>query len=282
VELSWSHVLTSWQTDTIAWVGIGLESASALLYIYGVSRVARGGRSWPISRTVSFLGGLVALTFVLQTGFASYDDDLLWVHMTQHLVIMMLAAPLLALGAPVRLTLVAGSRGVRRVMADLLHDPSLKLVGGRSAGVLLPLDYYGSMAVYTLTPLYRLSETNTGFHEFVHIYFLACGLLFWVPLLGADPATWRPSHRLKVALLAIGVPAYVAIGAGMLAEGKWISPGHTLSDIRRGTLAMAIGGIGLTLAGLLLVTQRDERRRSDRERRVTAATTREAAPRGTA
>jgi putative copper resistance protein D len=283
VELSWSHVFGDWQTDTIAWVGIGLEVLSALLYMSGVRRVARTGRSWPISRTLSFFGGLVALAFVLQTGFASYDDDLLWVHMTQHLVIMMLAAPLLALGAPVRLTLVAGSRGVRRVMADLLHDPSLKLVGGRSAGVLLPLDYYGSMAIYTLTPLYRLSETNTGFHEFIHIYFLACGLLFWVPLLGADPATWRPSHRLKVAVLAIGVPAYLAICGGMLAEGQWISSAHTVSDIHRGILAMAIGGVGLTLAGLLLVTRRDGRRQADRDRRIAAATaTREAAPRGSA
>jgi len=270
VELSWSHVLSGWQTDTVAWVGIGLESATALLYIYGVSRVARSGRRWPAGRTVSFLGGLVALAFVLQTGFASYDDHLLWVHMTQHLVIMMLAAPLLALGAPVRLTLVAGNRGVRRVVADLLHDPSLRLVGGRSAGVLLPLDYYGSMAVCLLTPLYRLSETNTGFHEFVHIYFLACGLLFWVPLLGADPATWRPSHGLKIAVLAIGVPAYLAICGGMLAEGRWISPDHTLTDIHRGTLAMAIGGIGLTLGGLLLVTQREDRRRTDRDRRIAA------------
>jgi putative copper resistance protein D len=283
VEPSWSHILSGWQTDTIGWVGSSLETASALLYIYGVSRAVRSGRRWPISRTISFLTGLVALAFVLQTGFASYDDGLLWVHMTQHLVIMMLAAPLLALGAPVRLTLLAGSRGVRRGVADLLHDPSLKMVGGRSAGVLLPLDYYGSMAVFTLTPLYRLSETNTGFHEFVHIYFLACGLLFWVPLLGADPATWRPSHRLKVAVLAIGVPAYAGICGGMLAEGQWISPDHSVSDIHRGALVMAIGGIALTLAGLLLVTQRHGRRQAERDRRIAAATSsRKATTRGTA
>jgi cytochrome c oxidase assembly factor CtaG len=167
-------------------------------------------------------------------------------------------------------------------MADLLHDPSLKLVSGPSAGVLLPLDYYGSMAVYALTPLYRLSETNAGFHDFVHVYFLACGLLFWVPLLGADPATWRPSHRLKLAVLAIGVPAYLAISGGMLAEGGWISPDHSLSDIHRGTLAMAVGGIVLSLGGLVLVSQRDGRRQAHRDRRVAAATAREAAPRGTA
>jgi putative copper resistance protein D len=283
VELSWSHVVTGWQTDPNGWVGIGLEAGTALLYIYGVWRASRAHRPWPVSRTISFLLGVALLAFVLQSGFASYDDDLLWVHMTQHLVLMMLAAPLLALGAPVRLVLVAGSRQVRRAMADVLHDPSMRLVSGRSAGILLPLDYYGSMAVYLLTPLYRLSEKNTGFHEFVHVYFLACGLLFWVPLLGADPATWRPSYRMKLLVLWVGVPAYLAIGGGMLAEGGFISPLHSLSDIHRGALAMTVGGIVLTLGGLVLVSQREARRRTDRERRIAASAPRRAkAPRGRA
>jgi putative copper resistance protein D len=272
VELSWSHVLTSWQTGPVSWFGIGLEAGCGCLYIYGVTRVKRAGRHWPVGRTVAFLGGLAMVAFVLQSGFASYDDQLLWVHMTQHLVLMMLVAPLLALGAPVRLSLVAGSPSVRRAVVDLLHDPSLRLVSGRSAAVLLPLDYYGSMAAYVLTPVYRLSEVNPGFHDFVHVYFLGCGLLFWVPLLGADPApTWRPSHRMKQVLLALGVPTYLAIGGGMVAEGEFISPAHSLHDVYRGALAMAIGGGALAAGGLLLVRRREMRRRSERGRRLAVA-----------
>lgn len=144
VELS--QIATAWQTDTIAWIGIGLEVASTALYIYGVARVRRSGRSWPLSRGICFGLGLASLAFVMQSGFASYDDTILWVHMTQHLVIMMLAAPLLALGAPVRLMLAAGSPSVRRAIASVLHDPSMRMISGTAAVILLPLDYYGSMA----------------------------------------------------------------------------------------------------------------------------------------
>jgi putative copper resistance protein D len=268
VSVDWAHVATDWQTDAISIIGIVLELVVLVAYCYGVVRVRTLGRAWPTYRVVSFVLGLVALALVLQSGFAAYDDDLLWVHMTQHLVLMMVAAPLLALAAPVRLCLAAGSGSVRRFVAEILHDPSMRLITGTTAAVLLPLDYFGSMAVYLLTPLYRLSELNQGFHEFVHVYFLACGLMFWVPMLGQDPVTWRPTLRLKLALVTAGVPIYIAISAAMYAEGSFISPEHSLADIHRGALAMLVGGIVLTLAGDALVIWCDRRRATVIRRRA--------------
>ncbi len=262
MSLDWAHALTQWQTDVISVIGIVLEVASVGAYVYGVARVRSSGRSWPAFRTVSFVLGVASLAFVLQSGFAAYDDDLLWVHMTQHIVLMMVAAPLLALGAPVRLCFAAGSGSVRHFVAEILHDPSMRLITGTTAAVLLPLDYFGSMAVYLLTPLYRLSEVNQGFHEFVHVYFLACGLMFWVPMLGQDPVAWRLSLRLKLMLVTAGVPIYIAISAAMFAEGTFISPDHSLADIHRGAVAMLVGGVVLTLAGDALVVWCERRRTS--------------------
>jgi cytochrome c oxidase assembly factor CtaG len=262
VSVDWAHVVTNWQTDVVSITGIVLELAVVAAYFYGVGRVRMSGRSWPAFRTVSFVVGVASLAVVLQSGFAAYDDDLLWVHMTQHLVLMMVAAPLLAMGAPVRLCFAAGSGSVRRFVAEVLHDPSMRLITGTTAAVLLPLDYFGSMAVYLLTPLYRLSELNSGFHEFVHVYFLACGLMFWVPMLGQDPVAWRPTLRLKLALVTAGVPIYIAISAAMFAEGTFISPVHSLADIHRGAVSMLVGGVVLTLAGDALVIWCERRRTS--------------------
>jgi putative copper resistance protein D len=271
VSVDWGRVATSWQTDRIALAGLALEITTAVLYGYGVWRLHRRGRRWPIARTASFLLGLCALAAVLQSGFAGYDDDLLWVHMVQHLVIMMLAAPLLALGAPVRLSLAAGSAAVRRFVAGLLHDPSLQMVLGCWAGVLLPLDYFGSMALFLLTPLYRLSELNSGFHDFVHVYFLFCGLLFWVSLLGADPSPWRPHYRVKLTIVSIGIPVFSAIAALMVAEGRWLSPAHGVTDLHRGAFAMFAGGILLTVGALLLLGWREHARREGLARPPAAA-----------
>jgi cytochrome c oxidase assembly factor CtaG len=262
VSVDWARVVTNWQTDAVSIIGIVLELAVVAAYCYGVARVHTFGRGWPTYRLVSFVLGVASLAFVLQSGFAAYDDDLLWVHMTQHLVLMMVAAPLLAMGAPVRLCFAAGSGSVRRFVAEILHDPSMRLIAGTTAAVLLSLDYFGSMAVYLLTPLYRLSELNQGFHEFVHVYFLACGLMFWVPMLGQDPVAWRPTLRLKLALVTAGVPIYIAISAAMFAEGTFISPVHSLADIHRGAVSMLVGGVVLTLAGDALVIWCERRRAS--------------------
>jgi putative membrane protein len=261
VSVDWTRVLTNWQTDAVSVTGIVLELAVVVAYCYGVARVRSSGRNWPAFRTVSFALGVASLAAVLQSAFAAYDD-LLWVHMTQHLVLMMVAAPLLAMGAPVRLCFAAGSGSVRRFVAEILHDPSMRLITGTTAAVLLPLDYFGSMAVYLLTPLYRLSEVNQGFHEFVHVYFLACGLMFWVPMLGQDPVAWRPTVRLKFILVTAGVPIYVAISAAMFAEGRFISAAHSLDDIHRGAVAMLVGGVVLTLMGDALVMWCERRRAS--------------------
>ncbi|HEY5050529.1 MAG TPA: cytochrome c oxidase assembly protein [Acidothermaceae bacterium] len=259
MSVDWARVVTNWQTDAVSVTGIVLELAVVAAYCYGVARVRANGRGWPTYRLVAFVLGVGSLALMLQSGFAAYDA-LLWVHMTQHLVLMMVAAPLLALGAPVRLCFAAGSASVRRFVAELLHDPSMRLITGTTAAVLLPLDYFGSMAVYLLTPLYRLSELNQGFHEFVHVYFLACGLMFWVPMLGQDPVAWRPTPRLKLALVTAGVPIYMAISAAMFAEGSFITPEHSLADIHRGVVAMLVGGVVLTLAGDALVLWCERRR----------------------
>lgn len=268
MSVDWAHVVTNWQTDAVSVTGIALELTVVASYCYGVARVRTNGRGWPTYRLVSFVLGVASLALVLQSGFAAYDDDLLWVHMTQHLVLMMVAAPLLAMGAPVRLCFAAGSGSVRRFVAEILHDPSMRVIAGTTAAVLLPLDYFGSMAVYLLTPLYRLSELNQGFHEFVHVYFLACGLMFWVPMLGQDPVAWRPTLRLKLALVTAGVPIYVAISAGMFAEGRFMSPEHSLADIHRGAASMLVGGVLLTLAGDALVVWCDRRRTSATRQRA--------------
>jgi putative copper resistance protein D len=261
MRVDWASVLTDWQRDSLALVGLMLELLTAAAYVLGVRRLSVSGRRWPAGRTVSFLLGMLCLALALQSGFAAYDDDLLWVHMSQHLLLMMVAAPLLAGGAPVRLWLAAGNPRMRRFAAALLHDPSMRLVAGRKAALLVPLDYYGSMALIALTPLFRLTETNVWFHEFVHVYFLACGLMFWVPMLGQDPAAWRPSFRLRIELVAVGIPVYAAIAWGMWAEGVYVSPEHSLSDIHTGAAVMFVGGVALSLAGAGAVVLTERRRR---------------------
>ena len=129
----------------------------------------------------------------------------------QHLVIMMVVPPLLVLGAPLTLLLRTVSPRARREIVAVLHDPAMRSVSGRVAGIGLTVEYYGIMFLVMLTPLYRWSLEYEAVHVAVHAYLLTCGLLFWMPLVGRDPAGWRPAPRVKILAIALGVPAYAAL-----------------------------------------------------------------------
>jgi len=64
----------------------------------------------PRRRTVAFLAGLLAIAVALLSGIERYDTTLFSIHMVQHVLLTMVAAPLIALGAPITTLLRAPPR----------------------------------------------------------------------------------------------------------------------------------------------------------------------------
>src|SRR5262245_1929697 len=60
----------------------------------------RDERRWPSRRPVAFGAGLAVLFLALASPIESFTSLLLQVHMLQHVLLMMIAPPLLWLGAP--------------------------------------------------------------------------------------------------------------------------------------------------------------------------------------
>src|SRR5579875_759535 len=102
----WTAVVTRWQ---FAPVVTAIVLVFAALYLWGAIRVRRRhpGRPWPLWRTAMFLGGLAVVVIATQSGVGSYDDVLFWDHMIQHLLLIMVAPPLLVVGQPVTLLMHA-------------------------------------------------------------------------------------------------------------------------------------------------------------------------------
>ncbi len=260
-------VLTGWTTDTVGLVGLSLEVLAAGCYVAAALAERRDGRPWPWARTLSFLGGLLLLALALQSGMAGYDDSVFWVHMAQHMVVMCAAPPLLCAAAPVTLLMRRlGRAGRRRVMA-VMRDPSLRILDTRASAVLLPLDYYGSMYLYLLSPVYGFAQSHLWAHEAVHAYFLGCGLVFWAPLIGADPVRWRPSQPVKRAMVVVGIPAFAGLAALADIDPARLATG-TVTGVGAGLWVLAAGGALLSLAGLWALHSR-ARARHDRVTRAT-------------
>src|ERR1035441_3983773 len=94
-----TEVVSRWQ---FAPVVTGFVVLAAGLSLWGVLRVRRRhpARPWPLPRTALFLGGLAVVVIATQSGIGSYDDVLFTDHMIQHLLLIMVAPPLLVVGQP--------------------------------------------------------------------------------------------------------------------------------------------------------------------------------------
>ncbi|MEU2001881.1 cytochrome c oxidase assembly protein [Rhodococcus sp. NPDC019627] len=244
-----------WSTDIVSVAGTVILCALASAFVLAARRRSRSGRTWPRYRTWSYVGGCGVVAITLFSGISHYDD-IFAVHVGQHLVLMMVAPILLVYGGPLRLLLRSLPQHVRSEIGAVFADPVVRrFTGGRRAVFWLCADYYGSMAVYLLTPVYRWSTEHQWLHMSAHIYFLICGLLFWIPLIGEDPIGRRTPWPTQRVMLMMGVPLYVALGIAV----ALLPTVSVLSGAAAAGAVLVLGGSALSVAGLTVLWLRARR-----------------------
>jgi putative membrane protein len=180
--------------------------AAALGWLRIVGRIDRAHPANPVPRrrTVAFLAGLAAIAVALLSGIDRYDTTLFSVHMVQHMLLTMVAAPLIAMGAPITTLLRASSPDVRRtVILPILHSRVMKVL---SFPVVSWLVFAGVMWGTHFSPLFDASLENPLIHDLEHALYLGAGLLFWWPAVGLDPSPWRMPHAVRTMYVFLQMP----------------------------------------------------------------------------
>lgn len=159
-------------------------------------------------RDACLVGGVIALTIALVEPVERYADRLFWVHMSQHVVLLTVAAPLIALGAPWRF---APSRLVAWWHARIGDRGSSAPIVTSAAAAWLAFNV--AFLVFHVPALYDGAIRNVGVHLVEHAVFLVTAVWFWAVVFDArsfrtDPADlWRTGYVLAAAgvgwLLAI-------------------------------------------------------------------------------
>jgi putative copper resistance protein D len=150
----------------------------------------------PRSRTVAFLAAMIALAFALISGIGRYDTALFSVHMVQHLLLMLVVAPLIALSAPVTLILRLSSASTRRRwIVPILHSRPMRVVAFPVTDWII---FAGVMWGSHFSPLFNAALEDPLLHDVEHGLFLSSALLFWWPAVGLDPAPWRVRHPARI------------------------------------------------------------------------------------
>lgn len=184
-------VVLSWRFEPVPVIGLTI---AALAYVRGWRKLHRQLSSrFPVERLVSFLGGLLVIFVALASPLDAFAGWLLIVHMAQHLLLTMIAPPLILLGFPMLPVMTGLPRAfVREGLGPFLTSPPLHrfarfLVHPFFAG---PLFIVSNLA-WHVPALYELALGSQGWHQFEHLCFLGTALLFWWPVVQPWPS--RPA-----------------------------------------------------------------------------------------
>ena len=224
-------MLRSWTFDPLVVAGVAL---GLWWYLRAVARL-RPSR-WPRWRSRSFVLGNLVLILALLSPVDVYAELLLSVHMVQHLLLTMVAPPLLLLGAPLTLAL--------RTVRPSDHEIFLRLLQGRVVGFLSkPLLGWGMFLAVLwashLPAFYDATIRSTPLHAAEHLAYLAAALMLWRPMVASDPAPSRLSHPARLLCLFLLMPQMTFLGLAIYGSDTPIYAPYVTTSVFLGTSAVA-------------------------------------------
>ncbi len=157
------------------------------LYVLG----SRGRDRPDPLRALSFAAGLLTVVIALDSPIDHYADQLFWVHMLQHVLLLTVAPPLFLLGRPWprmwrALPLDLRTRVGRTVARGRWSMPLRKLARPVPAFIL----FNATILVWHIPAAYDLTLRYGTIHVCEHAMFFFSGLLFWARVI--DPGPLRP------------------------------------------------------------------------------------------
>jgi putative membrane protein len=168
--------------------------AAALLYWLGGRGRRRAVQPADRWRTAAFIAGLAAILAAVDSPIDQLSDELFWVHMIQHILLISVAPPLLALarpwnrmwrGIPLKYRRVASRELVRNPRTAPLRRFALFLGGAIVSWLIFNVNF----VAWHLPVLYDAALRSELVHAFEHLTFFATALLFWTRIIYSPP--WR-------------------------------------------------------------------------------------------
>ncbi len=232
VAFSWHAALTAWQAGPFSLATVLVLCAVAYWYLRADWRLAGRGRRWPARRTASFMLGLFSIDLAVQSPVATFTASYFQAHVLQHLLLMVVAPPLLALGAPSTLLLQTSSRRLKTVWLRVLKSRGFAVLTFPATVFCL---YFGVMFAFFLTSLINTAMLNMWLMDVFNVVFFFGATLYWWPLVGLDPIVhWRMGYGTRMLSILLGGPPEVILGLAILSSSHPIASMYTLASTRAG------------------------------------------------
>ena len=242
-------VLTAWQSGPFSIAVAVAVVGVAYWYLRADWQLATRGRRWPWQRTLAFMAGLVAIDLALQSPVATFTGDYFQAHVVQHLLLMVIAPPLLALGAPSTLLLQSSSRAAKTRWLTVLRSRPFAIA---TYPVVVWFFYFGAMFAFFLSPLINYAMEHMALMDAVNMAFLLSGCLYWWPVVGLDPIVhWRMGYGSRLAALSLGVPFEAFLGIAIMSLRTPIASMYSLNGTHSGGALLWVATELATFTGLV-------------------------------
>src|SRR5215813_4292758 len=181
-------VISSW--DLNPWVLIP-SAILAALYGRGWWQLHRRAPDrFTFSQPAAFFAGLITVVCALLSPLDAFAGWLLTVHMIQHLLLMMVAPPLILWGAPYLPLLSSLPRnfsinGIGPFLSFIVLRRIARFV---SHPVFCWSAFISVNVAWHVPVMYELALRSTAWNRVEHFSFLSTALLFWMPII--QPRPW--------------------------------------------------------------------------------------------
>jgi putative membrane protein len=239
---------------------LGASSVAVLALVYSrgwwrLQKTVLG--AIPIRRLAAFIFGLVLLWIAGASPLSALDHVSLTIHMINHLILMLAAAPLILAGAPA-LPLLLGlpMRVERSLQNSLLH--SLPAQGLRRLfrhPVFCWLFAAGTVIGWHVPAVFQLALRSHWWHRVEYTSFILAGLLFWRPVMRAEPrwSRWSIPLYLFLATLPCDILSAFLTFCDRVVYPSYVHAPHlfNLSPLEDQQCASALMWVSVTIVYLL-------------------------------
>jgi putative membrane protein len=208
---------------------------TAFIYVRGWRRLSRPFPNiFSTTQLATFMSGMFALWIAVGSPLEAFDDELLSIHMVQHRLLMLVAPPLLLLGAPVMPIL----HGLPKLFVRRILGPVLRWRPAQALGRFLTHPTFCWLSATLASILWHLPRAfefalrSDSWHEVEHICFFTSSLLFWWPVIQPWPSIARwPRWSIPVYLF-FGVIANDILSAFLAFWPAPLYPSYASADHR--------------------------------------------------
>jgi putative membrane protein len=175
-----TRVSLPWTWDPLPLTTVAVATCAYVLGTTRLWQVAGRGRGLRYRNLICAAVGLATVLIALVSPLDGWSDSLFAAHMSQHELLMVVAAPLVVLGRPLTAYLWALPVGARRRVGAWLRQPAVKATWQFWSAPLFVLVLHAVVRwVWHVPTLFEAAMRHEALHAVQHFSFFTTAALFW-------------------------------------------------------------------------------------------------------